>query len=604
MRSGLVLGVAALFLATIFSSVPSNAQNFEGLGFAAGYNASRADGVSADGSVVAGLSGPQVVGSDQASRWTAATGMVGLGFLPPATGTSWALAVSGDGSTVVGNSGSPDQVFRWTASSGMAGLGYLPTGGSSTANAVNADGSVVVGAGATTVNGVGAQLAYRWTSSTGMVALGALPGMYESIANGVSANGAVVVGSSDCTNATSCLSSPQAFRWTAAHGMVGLGFLPGQTSSTASAISANGNVVIGNSGGEAVSWIGGAISDLGTFSANAVNADGSVIVGTTGLEADIWTEANGLKSVQNLLVADGVNLTGWELIAATGVSADGSVIVGFGTDPQGLRESWLAQLPIAAVPEPSTWAMMLIGFAGIGFISYRRRSKRILFGSTSVAVLIIELAPICASANVITFEQESGLYIATDGYTFVDNGYRFVFGQGPNYQPPSGGNGGAALVGEPGVTSICSPPCSSNGTSAYYSDNGAFLTMSQISGSAFSLTAVDAAQVFTTLNSSLDLNIIGQVTGGGTVSTVLTTTPGGADQFTTYTLPSNFVDLLSVEFVTANPYAYPENEFAIDNIEVTSAVPEPSTWAMLLLGFAGIGFMAYRRKSKPALMAA
>jgi hypothetical protein len=34
-----------------------------------------------------------------------------------------------------------------------------------------------------------------------------------------------------------------------------------------------------------------------------------------------------------------------------------------------------------------------------------------------------------------------------------------------------------------------------------------------------------------------------------------------------------------------------------------SAVPEPSTWAMLLLGFAGIGFMAYRRKSKPALMA-
>jgi hypothetical protein len=32
-------------------------------------------------------------------------------------------------------------------------------------------------------------------------------------------------------------------------------------------------------------------------------------------------------------------------------------------------------------------------------------------------------------------------------------------------------------------------------------------------------------------------------------------------------------------------------------------VPEPSTWAMMLLGFAGVGFMAYRRKSKPALMA-
>ncbi len=36
---------------------------------------------------------------------------------------------------------------------------------------------------------------------------------------------------------------------------------------------------------------------------------------------------------------------------------------------------------------------------------------------------------------------------------------------------------------------------------------------------------------------------------------------------------------------------------------VASAVPEPSTWAMMILGFAGIGFMAYRQKSKPALMA-
>jgi hypothetical protein len=33
-------------------------------------------------------------------------------------------------------------------------------------------------------------------------------------------------------------------------------------------------------------------------------------------------------------------------------------------------------------------------------------------------------------------------------------------------------------------------------------------------------------------------------------------------------------------------------------------VPEPSTWAMLRLGFAGIGFTAYRRKAKSALMAA
>jgi len=35
-----------------------------------------------------------------------------------------------------------------------------------------------------------------------------------------------------------------------------------------------------------------------------------------------------------------------------------------------------------------------------------------------------------------------------------------------------------------------------------------------------------------------------------------------------------------------------------------AAVPEPSTWAMMILGFAGVGYMAYRRKSKPALIAA
>jgi len=41
----------------------------------------------------------------------------------------------------------------------------------------------------------------------------------------------------------------------------------------------------------------------------------------------------------------------------------------------------------------------------------------------------------------------------------------------------------------------------------------------------------------------------------------------------------------------------------LDDVSVT-AVPEPATWAMMILGFAGVGFMAYRRKSKPALMVA
>jgi PEP-CTERM motif-containing protein len=36
----------------------------------------------------------------------------------------------------------------------------------------------------------------------------------------------------------------------------------------------------------------------------------------------------------------------------------------------------------------------------------------------------------------------------------------------------------------------------------------------------------------------------------------------------------------------------------ISGVLTISAVPEPSTWAMLILGFAGVGFMAYRRRNQ------
>jgi hypothetical protein len=39
------------------------------------------------------------------------------------------------------------------------------------------------------------------------------------------------------------------------------------------------------------------------------------------------------------------------------------------------------------------------------------------------------------------------------------------------------------------------------------------------------------------------------------------------------------------------------NSFEFSN--VAAAAPEPSTWAMMILGFFGVGFMAYRRKLKP-----
>jgi hypothetical protein len=37
------------------------------------------------------------------------------------------------------------------------------------------------------------------------------------------------------------------------------------------------------------------------------------------------------------------------------------------------------------------------------------------------------------------------------------------------------------------------------------------------------------------------------------------------------------------------------------NIELLKAVPEPSTWAMMLAGFAGLGWLAHTRRRKPSL---
>jgi hypothetical protein len=39
------------------------------------------------------------------------------------------------------------------------------------------------------------------------------------------------------------------------------------------------------------------------------------------------------------------------------------------------------------------------------------------------------------------------------------------------------------------------------------------------------------------------------------------------------------------------------------SLDVTAAVPEPSTWAMMILGFAGIGVMTYRRRNRAMLAA-
>jgi len=48
---------------------------------------------------------------------------------------------------------------------------------------------------------------------------------------------------------------------------------------------------------------------------------------------------------------------------------------------------------------------------------------------------------------------------------------------------------------------------------------------------------------------------------------------------------------------------YPQNVTASPGF-LSPAVPEPSAWAMMILGFFGVGFMAYRRRNQNAALAA
>jgi hypothetical protein len=54
------------------------------------------------------------------------------------------------------------------------------------------------------------------------------------------------------------------------------------------------------------------------------------------------------------------------------------------------------------------------------------------------------------------------------------------------------------------------------------------------------------------------------------------------------------------EELDANNTTYHQNDGSGEFVLQVAAVPEPSTWAMMILGFCGVGFMAYRRKNRMA----
>jgi probable HAF family extracellular repeat protein len=171
--------------------------------------------------------------------------MVGLGELPGGHSLSLAFAASADGSVIVGRSSSAlapntfGEAFRWTAETGMIGLGVLGDDGfvQSMALAVSADGGVVVG---TTSTDLGDEV-FRWTEAGGMVALGDLPDEPFPFAFpfGISADGTVIAGTSQMGF------HPRCFRWTNETGMVELVMFPGARDCQVWSLSPDGSVAVG-----------------------------------------------------------------------------------------------------------------------------------------------------------------------------------------------------------------------------------------------------------------------------------------------------------------------------------------------------------------------
>lgn len=309
--------------------------------------------ISADGLVVTGRCTPG--GSQRTFRWTAAGGMVNLGGPNFAIGTG----ASADGSVLVcnGATGAGDSVaFRWTTAGFVSYLGLATSSPGPRVFAVSADGSVAAGESNTPF----VSTAVRWPTTGTAIALSNEPGFTSSSSRGISADGTIIVGQGSGPGI-----SLGAFRWTLAGGM---SVLPGLSSgvSAANAISPDGTAIVGYStsasGQEACIWIGGTPTGLGdlpdgAFTSAALGASngGTTIVGygtsATGQEAIIWDATRGLRSLHDDLLSKGVTaVTGWTLTQASGISADGLTIVGYGTNPDGRTEGWIAHFP--APPSP------------------------------------------------------------------------------------------------------------------------------------------------------------------------------------------------------------------------------------------------------------
>ena len=162
---------------------------------------------------------------DDAVRW-GSTGPLVLGHLNPLDPRSRAEDITPDGAVVVGDSGVTNgEAFRWTAGGGMLGMGRPVGAFRSYARAVSHDGNVIAGGGQ--FSG-GSEIGFRWTAATGLTPIPDLPGGRDySIPTAISADGNVIVGISSSTAAAEEAGFFEAYRWTASAGTQPLGDLPG-----------------------------------------------------------------------------------------------------------------------------------------------------------------------------------------------------------------------------------------------------------------------------------------------------------------------------------------------------------------------------------------
>jgi len=306
-------------------------------------------------------------------------------------------AISQDGNAVSVNYATFDDAgfrmkgARWNQAHGLTFLKDVPGGTSNYAtNGISPDGEVSVGYATTNVG----RSAVMWRAGEEPYVLGNLPGgVTSSEARAASYDASVIIGMANSSQGI------EAFRWTASTGIVGLGDLPGGAYGTfANDVSHNGDVVVGagysaasNLSIEAFQWtadagflmLGSIASGEFRSDANAVSGNGQIIVGSTGSQdnklAFIWSEQSGMVDLREALVSQGLasELQGWDLISASDISYDGSIIIGNGVNSNGIREGWVARIDLNAltVPEPSSLILLLIVVANT-YLKQETREKR------------------------------------------------------------------------------------------------------------------------------------------------------------------------------------------------------------------------------------